>query len=205
MSARHYLSFLALALAPHLVGHADTLDSALQICATCHGPNGVSSQPKTPHLNGQLPASFIDAMQTYAKGSRPTAIAEHKTLAADQFDGAAKFYAAQKSFARPKSATDPAMVLKGEKIYLNRCMDCHLDNGRDSDKEAPLIAAQEVEFLVAQTLAFKTGARKFPFLMDDAYRGLSDEELASAAHYFSAQEQMAPPAVGKKKRAKASP
>jgi cytochrome c553 len=202
MSARHWLSLLALALGTHLVGHSDTLDNALQVCATCHGPGGVSVQPKTPHLNGQLPAFFVEAMQAFAKGNRPTAVAEHKTFAADQYASAAKFYAEQRNMVRSKSNTDPAMVLKGEKIYLNRCQDCHLDDGRDSDKDAPLIAAQELEFLVAQTLAFKTGARKFPFLMDDAYRGLSDDELASAAHYFAAQPQIAPAPTGKRKRGK---
>jgi cytochrome c553 len=77
-------------------------------------------------------------------------------------------------------------------------MDCHIDNGRGSDKDAPLLAGQELTFLIQQTLAFKSGVRKFPFMMDDAYRGLTADELSATAHFFAAQDANAPP-PGKKK------
>ncbi len=183
-----------------LCAHAQGVESALQACVQCHGDKGVSSQPGTPHLNGQLPAYFSEALAAFAKGSRPTAVAQHKQLAAEHVAAAAKFYANEKATPRPKQNIDPAVLAKGEKIYANRCMECHPDNGRDSDKDAPYMAGQEVEFLVAQTLAFKTGARKFAFLMDDAYRGLTDDELAAVAHFFAAQDLLAAPAEKKRRR-----
>ncbi len=201
----HWSVVLVLSLLTHVPAHSEPLEAALQSCNTCHGANGVSAQAKVPHLNGQLAASFVDAMQSFAKGSRPSSVPEHQRLPAEQLAGAGKFYETQKTAPRPKQVTDAAMVTRGEKNYANRCADCHVDNGRESDKDAPLLAAQDLEFLVAQTLAFKTGVRKFPFLMDDAYRGLSDDDLASVAHFFAAQDQVAPAAPGKKKRGKSSP
>ncbi len=186
-----------------LYAHAEGVDSALQACVQCHGAKGVSSQPGTPHLNGQLPAYFAEAMAAFAKGTRSTAVAQHKQfqqLSAEQLAAAAKFYADEKATPRPKQNADPALVAKGEKIYANRCMECHPDNGRDSDKDAPYMAGQELEFLVTQTQAFKTGARKFAFLMDDAYRGLTDDELVAVAHFFAAQDLLAVPAEKKKRR-----
>ena len=184
-----------------LCAHAEqSVESALQACVQCHGAKGVSDQSGTPHLNGQLPAYFSEAMSAFAKGTRPTAVAQHKQLAVEQFAAAAKFYANEKATPRPKQHIDPAMVAKGEKIYANRCMECHPDNGRDSDKDAPYMAGQELEFLVTQTLAFKTGARKFAFLMDDAYRGLADDELAAVAHFFAAQDLLAMPTEKKRRR-----
>lgn len=183
-----------------LSAHAQTVESALQACVQCHGDKGVSSQPGTPHLNGQLPAYFSEAMAAFAKGTRPTAVAQHKDFSAEQVAAAAKFYANEKATPRPKQNVDPVLVAKGEKIHANRCMECHPDNGRDSDKDAPYMAGQELEFLVTQTLAFKTGVRKFAFLMDDAYRGLTDEELAAVAHFFAAQDLLAAPAEKKRRR-----
>jgi cytochrome c553 len=95
---------------------------------------------------------------------------------------------------RPQS--DPELLAKGERVYANRCADCHLDNGRESDKDAPLMAAQDAAFLVAQSKLFKTGARKFPFMMDDAFRGLTDADLSAVAAFFAAQD----PVIEKRRR-----
>jgi sulfide dehydrogenase cytochrome subunit len=166
-------------------------------CIECHGAAGIAVQPKTPHLNGQLAEYLVDTMAAFAAGSRPTAVAQHKTFAAADAPAMAAFYAGQKGVARPVQATDAALAAKGEKLYNDRCVNCHVDNGRDSDKEAPLLAAQEKESLLAQTLAFKAGRREFPMRMDNAYRDLSDEDLAAIVEFFVAQPEVAP---GKKKR-----
>lgn len=172
--------------------------AAVQGCSTCHGANGIAGQPGTPHLSGQLPAFLRDAMQAYANGDRPTSIEQHKTFPAREVDSMAQFYGKQNNATRPKQETDPAVVARGEKIYGNRCADCHIDSGRDSDKDAPLVAGQDKKFLAEQALLFKSGGRKFPFMMDDSYRDLADEDLAAVAEYFASQEQSAP--AGKKRR-----
>ena len=42
-----------------------------QVCAVCHGPLGVSTQPDTPHLAGQ-PAIYLSAqMKAYRNGTLP--------------------------------------------------------------------------------------------------------------------------------------
>jgi cytochrome c553 len=172
--------------------------AAIEVCGTCHGANGVATQPRTPHLNNQSPAFLGDTMKAYANGSRPTAVPEHKTFPADEIEAMATFYRSQKGAIRPVQETNPAVVAKGQTIYTDRCANCHVDSGRDSDKDAPLVAAQNKEFLAAQSRLFKTGARKFPFMMDDSYRDLTDDDLAAVAEYFAAQEQFAP--VGDKKK-----
>ena len=41
-----------------------------QVCAVCHGPLGISTQPDTPHLAGQ-PAIYLSAqMKAYRNGTR---------------------------------------------------------------------------------------------------------------------------------------
>ncbi len=168
-------------------------------CNECHGTDGIGTEPDIPHLNGQPEALLTTMMDAFRQGKRPPKVRIHREIPAADVAPLAKYYAQQK-LVRPKAATNPDLVARGETLYQNRCADCHLDNGRESDKEAPLTAAQSLTYLVAQTLAYKKGERKFPYLMDDSYRGLSDEELTSIAHFFAAQDPVAPQQKRRRRR-----
>lgn len=175
---------------------------AEQHCVRCHGADGLATAPGMPHLNGQLDSYLRDAIGKLQKGSLPSAVAGHipPTLSAEQIGQLAAYYAAVRAV-RPAQEVDPAKRAKGEEIYRDRCSDCHLDSGRDADKDAPLMAGQKLDYLVAQTALFLEGKRKFGFLQDDAFKGLSREELETVAHYFASQEQYAAAApAGKKKK-----
>lgn len=174
--------------------------AALPGCAACHGADGVSTLPKTPHLNGQLVAFIADSLRAFADGGRPTSVAAHRTVAADQIEALAQHYASQKSGGRPRQEIDAEVLGRGAAIYDKRCFDCHLDAGRDSKDGAPLLAGQNKEFLIEQTLSFKSGARKFPYMMDGAYQRLTEEELAAVASYFAAQEPASAAPPNKKRR-----
>jgi cytochrome c553 len=176
-----------------------TVPEFISTCVDCHGADGIGREPDMPHLNGQPEALLIKMIEAFRSGARPPKVRIHREIPADNITPLARYYSQQKA-QRPKSATKAELVAAGEALYLKRCADCHVDNGRDSDKEAPLTAAQNLDYLVAQTLAFKTGARKFPFLMDGAYQDLSDADLTAIANFFAAQDQLAPQTGRKRKR-----
>jgi len=160
-------------------------------CIECHGSNGIGTEPDIPHLNG-MPEHLLSAMlEGFRRGKRPPKVRIHREIPQASEAMIARHYSQQKA-ERPKQPVDPALLARGQSLYEQRCADCHLDNGRDSDKEAPLTAAQSLPYLIAQTLAFKTGERKFPYLMDGAYKDLSDADLTAIAHFFAAQDQEAP-------------
>lgn len=193
---------LAVLLAVALPALAQSVPDALRkACAECHGSNGVAAKADVPHLDGQKPIYLADSLKAFADRSRPTAVTQHTQIAAEQVAALANHYASQ-SIVHPQGKADAALAAKGESIYNNRCADCHFDAGRDADKDAPLLAAQDLNYLIAQTLAFRKGVRKFPFMMDDAYRGLSDADLTAVAHFFYAQDPAQPPAAGKRRRKK---
>ena len=168
-------------------------------CNECHGTDGLGFKPGLPHLNGQPEHLLSNMINAFQQGKRPTKVKMHRDIPDADVAPLAKHYSQQRVL-RPKSATNPDLVARGEAVYLKRCADCHVDNGRDSDKEAPLMAAQDLNYLIEQTLAFKTGVRKFPFLMDGAYKDLTDDDLTAAAHFFAAQEQIAPQTARKRRR-----
>lgn len=197
---RRNSAFLCLLTAAALVG---SMPSAAQekhaICIECHGNDGLGFKAGIPHLNGQPAPLLTNMLNAYRDGKRPTKVKFHKDVPAADVAVLAKHYAEQKA-QRPKSATKPELVARGETLYTDRCADCHVDNGRDSDKDAPLMAAQDLDYLVAQTLAFKSGERKYPYLMDNSYKDLSDEDLTAIAHFFAAHDQVAPPQARKRRR-----
>lgn len=168
-------------------------------CISCHGADGIAIEPDTPHLDGQPEPVLIEMITSLQQAKRPTKVKIHRDIATADIAPLARHYAEQKA-QRPKSATKPELVARGETLYQNRCAKCHMDSGRDSDKGAPLMAAQKPEYLVAQMQSFKSGQRKFPFLMDEAYLGLSDEELAAIANFFAAQDQVAPQQSRRRRR-----
>lgn len=177
-------------------------EKLLKACGECHGANGVALKPEIPHLDGQKNVYMIDSLRAFADRSRPTTVVQHTQLAAEQAAALANHYAAQ-PIVRPRGQADATLAAKGETIYNNRCADCHFDAGRDADKDAPLLAAQNLNYLIAQTLAFRKGTRKFPFMMDEAYHGLTETDLTAVTHYFHAQDPSVPPSAGKRRRKKA--
>lgn len=179
----------ALLLAP--VVHAQEGDSLLKRCVECHGTDGLAAKPGIPHLDGQMATYLFYSLRAYDEGTRKTQVPQHIGLPHDKRKALAEHYAAQKAV-REKSATDPTLVAKGDELYLSRCADCHPDNGREADKDAPLMAAQNLDYLIAQSLAFKKGERRFATMMDDAYRGLTEAELTAIAHFFASQDQTVP-------------
>lgn len=177
--------------APPSAAQEKPIAALISSCVDCHGADGIATKPDTPHLDGQFVAPLTNMIMSFQQGKRPTRVKMHRDIAAIDVAPLARHYAEQKA-PRPRSATQPELVARGETLYQNRCANCHMENGRDSDKEAPIMAAQKPDYLINQMLAFKSGERKFPFLMDDAYRGLSDEDLTAIAHFFAAQDQVAP-------------
>ena len=167
-----------------------TPDALTQACVQCHGSNGVSSAVKTPHLNGQLVDYLEETISALAQGDRQSSVNNHvpKTWSRQEVAAVAKYYSSNKG-ARPVQAVSTDKVAAGRQIYLKRCAECHPDNGRQSEHDAPLMAAQNLEYLIEQTQEFVTGKRKFVFMMDDAFRGLSAAELETVAHFFASQDQ----------------
>lgn len=167
---------------------AAPLDELVKPCAECHGADGIGVAAATPHINGQISDYLAQEISALSTGERKSAVANHvpATWSGKEITAVAKFYAASKAV-RPVQPTDPVKVAQGGKLYRDRCADCHVDNGRGSDKDAPLMAAQSLGYLSEQTKLFLSGKRRYPFMMDDAYRGLKAEELEAISHFFASQ------------------
>jgi cytochrome c553 len=130
-------------------------------------------------------------MNAYRDGRRPPKVRIHREIRAVNVEPIAAYYARQKA-QRPRQAAKPELVTRGETLHWKHCADCHMDNGRDSDKNAPLTAAQNLDYLISQARAFKSGARALPATTDRIFRELNEDDLVAIAHFYAAQDQQAP-------------
>lgn len=148
----------------------------LAACGRCHSPEGNASAPTAPYLDGQLRSYLVDSIDLLISGARPTSVENHLPpgLTRPQILGLATHYN-QLRVRRVVDATDPDKALQGEMIYMERCMACHEDSGRDTDNKglaSPLLAGQRLAYLREQIGAYLTKQRKYwGSMKEDAFTG----------------------------------
>jgi len=81
----------------------------------------------------------------------------------------------------PALAADPAA---GKKVAQGTCAVCHGLDGIAKNPDAPHLAGENVEYLMRQLKAFKSGERKHE-QMSIIAQGLSDEQMADVAAWYS--------------------
>lgn len=71
-------------------------DKAKTLCAGCHGPNGISTNPIWPNLAGQKDQYLAKTMRDYKSGQRndPNMNALAQTLSDEEIAALATYYAA---------------------------------------------------------------------------------------------------------------
>ena len=65
------------------------------MCATCHGPTGLSQLPNAPHLAGQPAIYLVEQLKNYRSGKRPNEMmaAIAKPLSDQDIDDVSAWYA----------------------------------------------------------------------------------------------------------------
>ena len=109
----------------------------------------------------------------------------------DQLKAIAEHYGANRT-PREKPSFDAAKAAAGEKVYEKRCMDCHPDNGRETnDRGSPIMAGQSAEYIIAQEKLYLSGKRKFSSKSDTAHEGITEADVEAVAHFFASQSVQA--------------
>ena len=108
---------IGLAVIAVLAHAADDIEVTAQLCAACHGQNGVPSDPKTvPIIWGQERSYLFKQMRNYRNGERDNPIMSPiaKSLAEEDLRKIASYFAAKSWPARSATAT-PAPPPKGNR------------------------------------------------------------------------------------------
>ncbi|TMH67824.1 MAG: cytochrome c4 [Betaproteobacteria bacterium] len=187
--------------APAKIDLAKAQQTATQICAACHGPDGNSATPANPNLAGQH-ADYITLQLAHFKaGVRANAIMQG--MAANLSDDDMRALGVYFSQQKPKGLTakDPALVQVAQKIYrggdqvtgLPACAACHSPTGAGIPKNYPRVAGQYADYTYAQLKAFKSGDRGADKAGKDANgrimgaiaEKMSDDQMKAVADYMA--------------------
>jgi len=166
-----------------------------EVCAACHGENGLSGSSEIPSLAGQSPYAIYKQLHDYRTGARahPQMTDVAKKLAVGDLASIAAYYAAaSKEYtalgSRNLSGREEIVRLAWEGDTRRRipaCMSCHT-NGVGGPIETPTLAGQERKYMVAQLNAYADGTRKNDVYgrMRDISRKLTPDERELLARYF---------------------
>lgn len=161
---------------------ADDIAAKVQLCAACHGENGVSADPKTiPTIWGQQQSYLVKQLHDFRSGDRASPIMSPiaKDLAQEDLRKIAAYFAAKRWPAQAAAAaTAPPSGLA-------QCQPCHQPNF-EGGPPAPRLAGLSYDYLVAAMRGFATGERTNNGDMPKFMQALSDTERDAMARYLSA-------------------
>ena len=159
-----------------------------ELCAGCHGDNGISQTENIPSLAGQQDQFIQWQLVFFRSGARKNEqmqpIAEQITNEDIRNLGA---YFASLTPPKPPADDNPDLSKKGAQAAVGRrCATCHIDSFAGT-KAVARLAGQREEYLVKALHDYKSGVRSggAGAAMSDVAYPLSDEEITALAHYLA--------------------
>jgi cytochrome c553 len=160
---------------------------AEEMCAPCHGKNGISEQPTVPSIGGQWNDYVVLALYQFRAKHRPSEVMEPLAapLADSDLGNLAAYYSALKPWAPVRQSSAAAEVAGPPLTQRRLCVQCHAP-GLPGQQSVPRIAGQQIEYVTAQLKSFRAGTRgDIDGNMTSAVQGLTDAEIDTLADYVS--------------------
>lgn len=175
--------------ATSLAADLEAAKKKAELCATCHGENGISQMENVPSLAGQ-PDQFIQwQLVFFRSGTRKN---EQMQPIVEQLDNEdirnlGAYFASLAPAKAAQPDDNPDLSKKGAQAANGRrCANCHTDSFAGTGAVAR-IADQREDYLLKALHDYKSGARSgggMAAMADVAYP-LSDEEITALAHYLA--------------------
>lgn len=160
----------------------------LELCITCHGPQGNSQNPQFPSLAGQPKVFIENQLVLIREGLRD--IPQMKGLLDDLKDAdlivLATYFSAQTPVRAAAGPVNPDSYQRGKNLADNmRCGICHLP-GYVGQQQVPRLAGQHEAFLLFAMKQFRDhpGLGRDTIMAASLY-GLKDADLADLAHFLA--------------------
>jgi cytochrome c553 len=179
----------ALALIPRIAA-AETIEEKAQICATCHGENGVPPQQAfpVPIIWGQNLGYLFFQLRDFKSGARKS---EQMSAVVDALEPsdlmALAQYFANKPWPNLQQKPPPAdAAAAATRISAaGGCTNCHHE-GLKGEGMQPRLAGQVRAYLQKTMADFACGARATNPGMTRFMKGLTEDEIAALAAYLAA-------------------
>ena len=182
------IGLLAL-FAAHLVvwpAWADDIAGKVKVCATCHGENGLPTEPDIPIIWGQQFYYLYVQLKDFKAGRRANDIMQGMVADLSKADmQALAQYFSEKKWPTTEFRASAAAIKRGQEIAVaGQCTQCHLGN-YEGNSRVPRTADQQVGYLVRTMLALKNGVRLNAAAMASLMEGMSDNDIKAMAEYLA--------------------
>jgi cytochrome c553 len=166
---------------------AQTIEEKAQMCAACHGENGIPQEKTTPVIWGQYQGYLYLELRDYKSGARKHDIMSPlaETLSRDDLMALALYFS-QKRWPDLQQPSAPADVA-ARAIRANGsvgCTGCHQGQYQGEGTQ-PRVAGQYQEYLHQTMLDFRTRARGNNPGMTDLMLATSEPDIAALAQYMA--------------------
>jgi cytochrome c553 len=183
-----HLAFAALILLPPQAASAQSIEEKAQLCASCHGEDGIPLDKSMPIIWGQPEGYIYIELRDYKSGARKNEIMSQ--IAADlerqdMYDLAAYFAAKPWPKAQqPQASADQASQAQTANGSVG-CTGCHLDHYQGTGT-APRLSGQNPDYLASTMLAFRDKSRGNNPGMTSLMESISESDIAALAAYLAA-------------------
>jgi len=166
---------------------------ASQVCAACHTADGSRGSPANPILAGQHPEYLAKQLTEFKSGKRKNAIMNGMAapLSEEDIRNVSAFYAGKT--VKPGFAKNKDSIALGEKIYrggiaernVPACAGCHSPTGAGIPAQYPRLGGQHGDYIEAQMVAFRSGARDNNPVMTAVAAKMNDKEIKAVSDYVA--------------------
>jgi cytochrome c553 len=173
---------------------------AAEICASCHGPGGVSTSPAFPRLAGQNPEYLTAQLKAFRDRTRADPMAQAfmwgmaSQLSDEAIAGLAAYYAVQKP--ANVATADVKLLREGQGIFtegipaanVTACQSCHRPQA-EGNGAIPRLAGQLPEYMLKQRVMFKSELRAgaSATIMHGVSTGMTFEQMQAVAAYAASR------------------
>lgn len=164
-----------------------------QVCAACHGQDGISIAPNFPNIAGQQASYAFKQLIEIRDGVRN--VPEMAGIVANMSDQDMADLAAYFSNQDPNlGQADPELAEQGEELYragslakgIPSCMACHTPTGSGiGTAKYPALSGQHPQYTVSTLQDFANGERSNDpnAIMQGIAAKMSDAEMEAVANY----------------------
>ena len=190
MQSRTFLGGLVVVMALFpLAAQAQSIEEKAQICAACHGENGVPTPQAfpVPVIWGQNLGYLFFELRDFKSGARKNDVMTPIAQSLEQSDllALATYFSKKPwpNLQQPHATADEAAVAQRANASVV-CTSCHQE-GFKGDSVQPRLAGQERGYLAKTMTDFATGARGNNPGMTGFMKGLTQQDIGAMATWLA--------------------
>ena len=158
----------------------------VQLCATCHGADGLPVVEKVPIIAGQQKLSLLTELRDFRNGGRASDLMGPiaKNLSAADIKALAAYFSAL-PWPAYREPADAASITRVQALdALKKCTSCHRE-GFVGSANTPRVANQKLDYLIKTLSDFHDNKRPNMPRMTALVRNFSADDIAAMAHYLA--------------------